>query len=132
MTGLPPEYLIVVCEFTYDPRGKNRYIPSEVRRFLAGKKHQLYGRKKREGLPEKITNKFGPEILIPLHFSLIKYPVKIEGRLFNAAVGAIMIYRLAIVDRETFKQVYNDICEELRKRFKKFEIIVGYGVNDEC
>ena len=125
MSSLPPEYLIVVCKFTYASRGKTRYLPNEVRKFLAGEAHQLY-EKKRPGLPEKIARKFGSKLLVPLHFSLIKYPVKIGGRIFNRAVGAIMLYRLAAVNREVFAQICNVIREELRKRFEEFEVIAGH------
>ena len=128
MSDLPPEYLIVICKFTYASRGRTRYVPNEVRRFLAGEAHQLYDKKKRPGLPERIAKRFKSEILVPLHFSLIKYPIKRGGRRFNAAVGAIMVYQLVAVDRALFKQVHDAICEELRKRFKEFEIIAGYGV----
>ena len=131
LSSLPPEYLIVVCSFTYASQGKTRYLPNEVRRFLAGKAHQTnYDEsKKRPGLPEKVEEKLGSRVLVPLYFSLIKYPIKRGGRLFNAAIGAIMIYQLSVTDFETFKAVCKIISEELGKRFNKFEIIIGYGVN---
>lgn len=128
---MPPEYLIVICEFNYASRGRTRYLPNEVRRFLVGEAYQMY-EKKRPGLPEKIAEKFGSEILIPLHFSLIKHPIKVEGRTFNAAVGAIMVYRVAAMDREKFKQVCSAIYDELKnhsKYFPKgFKIVTGYEV----
>ena len=131
LSNLPPEYLIVICSFTYASGGKTRYLPNEVRRFLAGKAHQLYEKKKRRGLPEIIAEKIGSEVLIPLHFSLIKFPVKIGGRLSNAAVGAIMVYQLATLDRDMFIQICNAIYKELSNRFKEFEItlMAGYEVS---
>jgi len=134
LNTLPPEYLIVVCKFTYASQGRTKYLPNEVRRFLAGKAHQssYEESKKRPGLPEKIEKELNSRILVPLYFSLIKYPIKRGGRLFNAAIGAIMIYQLMTTDMETFRVVCRIIYEELRKRFKEIEIITGYGVNLEC
>lgn len=130
MSRLPPEYLIIICEFTYASLGKTRYIPNEVRRFLAGEAHQVY-EKKRPGLPERIAKKFESKVLVPLHFSLIKHPIKIDGRTYNAAVGAIMIYMITRANWDTFRQVCNAVREELQKRFKNFEILAGHRVEVE-
>lgn len=130
LSGLPPEYLIVVCKFTYASGGRTKYLPNDIRRFLAGEEHQ-FSVKKRPGLPEKIAKKFGSKILIPLYFSLIKHPIEVEGRKFNAAVGAIMVYRLTVMGEEKFKQVCSNIYSELKehsKYFKGFHIIAGYEV----
>lgn len=136
MRNLPPEYLIAVCEFTYASQGGTRYLPNEVRRFLVGMMQQT-GEDKRPGLPERIAEKFGSQLLIPLYFSLIKHPIKIGERLANAAIGAIVVYRNSVVDEEMFMQLCNIINEEWQKRFggvkeiKEFKIIAGYGVSIE-
>jgi len=72
LSSLPPEYLIVICEFTYAPRGKTKYLPNEVRRFLVGMMQQT-GEDRRPGIPEKIAQRFGSEVIVPLYFSLIKH-----------------------------------------------------------
>jgi hypothetical protein len=127
LNTLPPEYIIVVCKFTYESQGKTRYVPNEVRRFLVGESMQT-GEKKVPGLPEKVRKNFGEE-LAPLYFSLIKYPIKLgKRRLANAAKGAIVIYYTSCVDKEKLKQLYAFLNEELRKYFKSFEIIGGYRI----
>jgi hypothetical protein len=136
LKGLPPEYLITICEFTYASRGGERYLPNEVRRFLVGATQQT-SKDKRPGLPERITKRFGSRLLVPLYFSLIKHPIKIGERLANAAIGAIAVYRASIVDEEMFMQLCKAIDEEWRRSFGKvkevkgFRMIAGYGVSVE-
>lgn len=128
---LLPEYLIAICEFTYASRGRTRYIPNDVRRFLVGEAMQT-SRKKRPGLPEIVARKFKSEILVPIYFSLIKHPVRLgRGRLANAAVGAIIIYRTSVADRDSFKQLCSVVSQELKRRFEEFKIIAGYGMEIE-
>jgi len=125
-----PEYLVLICEFDYTPHGRTRYLPVEVRRFLMGGKGRL-------GLPGRINKKFGRKLLAPLYFSLIKHPVKIRGLLVNAALGAVVIYRVAVVDRDDFMQVCKAVNEEVQKRFgdvkevKRFRLMASYAVDVE-
>jgi hypothetical protein len=136
LNGLPPEYLIAICEFTYASRSGKRYLPNEVRRFFVGTMQQT-GEDKRHGLPERIAERFGSRLLVPLFFSLIKHPIKIGERLANAAIGAIAVYRTSVVDEDAFTRLCNAVNEEWQKRFsnikeiKGFRIIAGYGVSDE-
>jgi hypothetical protein len=133
---LPPEYLIIICEFTYASRGRTRYLPNDVRRFLVGEMLQS-SKRKQSGLPEKIAKKFGSRLLVPLYFSLIKHPVIIEGRHARAAIGAIAVYRVLVVDEESFAQLCKAISEEWQNRFgavkdiRGFKIMAGYGVSYE-
>lgn len=136
LKGLSPEYLIAICEFTYASRGRERYLPNEVRRFLVGEM-QSTDKDERPGLPERVAKRFGSRLLVPLYFSLIKHPIKIGERLANAAIGAIVVYRTSIVDEEMFMRLCNAVGEEWQKRFgdvrevKGFRMIAGYGVNVE-
>jgi len=133
LNSLPPEYLIAICEFTYASRGEKRYLPNEVRRFLVGTVQQT-GEDKRPGLPERIAKRFGSQLLVPLYFSLIKRPMKIGGLLLNAALGAIAVYRVPVVDKDVFMQLCSAVNEEWQKSFgnvkeiKVFKIIAGYSV----
>jgi len=126
-SSLPPEYITVICEFTY--AYKTRYLPTEVRRFLVG------GVNGRRGLPERVAKRFGSELLVPLYFSVIKHPVKIGGLLVNNALGAIAIYRVSVVDEDAFMQLCRAVHEEWRKRFgnakeiKRFRMMASYGVD---
>jgi hypothetical protein len=135
MSGLPPEYLIVICEFTYASRGETRNLPNDVRRFLVGEAQQ--SDKKCRGLPEKIAERFGSPLLSPLYFSLIKRPLKIGGRLINSAVGAIAVYYTPVVREEEFTKLCTAVKEEWQKRFgnvrgiEGFKIIAGHGVSLE-
>jgi hypothetical protein len=137
LNSLPPEYLIAICEFTYASRGEKRYLPNEVRRFLVGTIQQT-GEDRRPGLPERIAERFGSRLLVPLYFSLIKHPMKIGGLLANAALGAIAVYRVPVIDEDAFMQLCSAVNEEWQKRFcnvkeiKGFKIIAGYGVGVEC
>ena len=136
MSGLPPEYLIVICEFTYASRGETKNLPNDVRRFLVGEAQQS-GKKKYRGLPEKIAERFGSPLLSPLYFSLIKRPLIIRGRLINSAVGAIAVYYTPVVSEEEFTRLCTAIKEEWRERFgnvrgiEGFRIIAGHGVSLE-
>jgi hypothetical protein len=136
LNSLPPEYLILICEFTYASHGRTRYLPNEVRRFLIGKSQQS-GKGKRPGLPERIAKRFRSRLLTPLYFSLIKHPIIVGGRLVNAAVGAIAVYYTPIVNGEEFARLCSTVKEEWQKHFsnvkeiREFKIIAGYGVSLE-
>ena len=136
LSSIPPEYLIVICEFTYASRGETKNLPNDVRRFLVGEAQQS-SKKKCRGLPEKIAERFGSSLLSPLYFSLIKRPLTIGGRLVNSAVGAITIYYTSVVSEEEFTKLCTAIKEEWQKRFgnckgiEGFRIIVGHGVSLE-
>jgi len=128
LNNIVPEYLILVCDFTYSSQGKTRYIPNEIRRFLMGIIHQAYDKKKRPGLPEKISTELKADVLLPLYFSLIKYPTK-ESR---AALGAIAIYQVITADMDIFKKACSIIRRELRKKnFNEFRLIAGRGMGHE-
>jgi len=114
-----PNRFIVIVEFTYKSKGADRYLPNDVRRLLMGQR--VTGRR---GLPEEVKDRFGDYILLPDKFSLIKRPVKIGGRTFNAARGAVAIYMLTVPEEE----IINEICKmviEKCLRYGNVEIIVG-------
>jgi len=113
-----PEYLVLICKFTYASQGKTRYFPNEVRRFLMGKTHQHYKtRQPTKGLPEMVLEEFHEELIIPFYFSLIKQPI-MEGILHNPAVGAITIYHVTLLDEELFNKLCLFIYEKVKKHLK--------------
>jgi len=91
---------------------------------------------KRSGLPERIAERFGSQLLVPLYFSLIKHPMKIAGVVVTSALGAIAVYRVLTLDKGIFMQLCSAVNEEWQKRFgsvkeiKRFKIIAGYGVDE--
>jgi hypothetical protein len=141
LKSLPPEYLILICEFTYASRGKSRNLPSHVRRFLVGMTQHSGGKKRYkslpESLPERIAKKFGSSLLSPLYFSLIRQPFMIGSRLVNSAVGAIAVYYTPVVNEEEFTKLCTAIKEEWQKTFGEvkeiegFRMVAGYRVRLE-
>jgi hypothetical protein len=137
LKSLPPEYLILICEFTYASRGKSRNLPNDVRRFLVGMTQHSGGKKRYKGLPERIAKKFGSSLLSPLYFSLIKRPFMIGSRLVNSAVGAIAVYYTPVVNEEEFTKLCTAIKEEWQKTFgevkeiKGFRMVAGYRIRLE-
>jgi len=120
-----PDFLIVICRFYYESRGSRRYVPNEERRYLCGRR--ITGRR---GLPEKVKEKSG-EDLFPIYFALIKEPMKIGGRIFNAATGAIIVYRLDVTERKAYEKLKTIVINELKKRYNEnFRLIIGKG--EEC
>lgn len=110
-----PDFLIVVCDFP--PKKRSR--PGEEREFLCGRRLT-----NRRGVPERVEERVG-ESTYPIYFALIKNPVKVGGRTYNAAIGAITIYRLATAKPEVYEKIKAATVEELRKRYRYFMLIAG-------
>ena len=122
---VPEDHIILIFEFNYDSRGKTKYLPNDIRRFLVGKAQQT-GKKIVPGIPEK-ASELGLT-LIPLHFSLIKYPYGASNR----ARGAIVIYRTVALTEESLYKACKFLKEEVLKRFGSFcrgvDVLVGRKV----
>lgn len=119
MKSILPDHIIIIAYFeTYTSKGRRRDVPNNVRKYLMGK----YQSDER-GLPEKINEEYGYDILLPLSFSLIKRPVKVKaykgdkGKLVNAALGAVGIYRY-LGPADKIDEMLNKILEECSRRFK--------------
>lgn len=74
-------------------------------------------RRPTKGLPEVVLEEFGEELIIPLHFSLIKQP-RMEGTLRNPAVGAIAIYHVTTLDKELFNKLCLFVYEKVENCLK--------------
>lgn len=139
------KYISVVIEFKYDSKS-SKNIPNEVREAFMG----LYAPKHPSGrgspILRDINNLCNPneEVLYPIHFSLIKKPVRIdlpgvrEYKLKNTAVGAIILYEYI-----GFLNAYKDCClkiaDFLEKKIEKpkwyleitsIKLIIGYDLKD--
>lgn len=87
------KYISVVIEFEYYS-ADSRSVPNDVRRAFMGLE------KGTPKIPQKVREecKYDREILFPIHFSLIKKPIKIDlpgerrYKIRNTAVGAIILY----------------------------------------
>jgi len=119
MKNALPDHIVIIAYFeTYTSRGKRRDVPNNVRKYLMGKYQS-----DEKGLPEKINETYGYEVILPFSFSLIKRPIQVKahenekGRLVNVALGAVGIYRyLGSVDK--IEEIVNRILKECSERFK--------------
>jgi len=106
MVSLPPEYIVAVVKFK-----------------------PIKGRSKAKRLLLKLPEKVGGNALLPLYFAYINNPVRILGRTYFAAIGAVAIYRLSAADAN--KQLYDRIKEILEKSkcIEEFRVIGGYDMD---
>ena len=131
------KYLSVIIEFEY-----SREIPNDVRRAFMGLE------KGSPNIPlriKKLSN-YEREIVYPIHFSLIKKPIKVDlpgtrnYRYKNTAVGATILYEYLGLP-EDFKNCamsLNNLLKDLKKKktpkyfnsITKINIIIGYDLND--
>ena len=153
------KYVSVVIEFDYHSN-KSKNIPSDLRQAFLGIGPPKYPKNRgNPNFPEKIKERcdYNREIIFPLHWSLIKKPIRFylgdeeerkkEGkkesyRLRNTAVGAIILYKYLGLTKD-----FKKCCIEIEKliREKKdagkpayfapitddIKIIVGYDLNDD-
>ena len=117
------DHIIIMVKFReYASMGSSKNVPNDVRRFLVGTYQS-----ETPGLPDKINEEVGNEVIIPIAFSLIKRPIKLPGakRLINKAIGAIAIYKY-FGPPEELNQVCLKIFEACNKRLKNKR----YGKSD--
>ena len=125
------KYILTIIEFDYDSK-ESRYVPNSIRLSFLG----LEGRSL--NIPKKIKElaKYEKDIITPIHFSLIKKPVKIdlpgkrEYKIKNSAVGAMILYEY-LGRIEDLKMVVNAFDELIRAIINKgtpkyFSFITNY------
>ncbi|TKJ22454.1 MAG: hypothetical protein CEE43_06065 [Promethearchaeota archaeon Loki_b32] len=93
-------YILVIIEFQYDSQ-KSKNVPNSIRQAFLGICPPKYpsGRGS-PNIPKKMKemSNYNTEIITPLHYSLIKNPLKIDipgiskPKLRNSAVGAMILY----------------------------------------
>lgn len=135
------KYILVVIEFEYHSTS-SKDIPNDVRRAFMGLE------KGSPKIPEKMKEecKYDREILYPIHFSLIKKPIKIDipgqrkYRIRNTAVGAIILYEYLGLPKD-FKSCcikFDEFLKGLMKKkvpkyfdsFTDIKIIIGFDLKD--
>ena len=154
------KYILVVIEFDYHS-SESRNIPSDLRQAFLGISPPKYPKNRgNPNFPEKIKERceYKREIIFPLHWSLIKKPIRFylgddekndeknktkqTYRSRNTAVGAIIHYKYLGLSKD-----FKKCCIEIEKliREKKdagkpayfapitddIKIIVGYDLNDD-
>jgi len=108
------KYILTIIEFDYNQK-EFRYVPNSIRLSFLGLE------KGSPNIPKKIKElaKYEKDIITPIHFSLIKKPVKIdlpgkrEYKLRNPAVGAMILYEY-LGRIEDLKMVVNIFDEFIR------------------
>ncbi len=141
-------YVLVVIEFQYDSK-KNRFVANDVRQAFLGISPPKYPEGRGSpNIPKKIREKcsYNREIINPIHYSLIKKPVKAEipGRriytIRNIAVGAMILYKYLglFEDLKNFLNIFESYVRTLIKNKKpiyfshvtNFELIIGNKWDD--
>jgi len=149
------KYLCVVLEFDYDSKTKkSKFTPNDIREAFLGisPPEYPYGRGN-PNIPSEIKKFFGydREIIYPVHFSLIKKPVKVEiedkntGKkknytIRNSAVGAIILYKYLglLEDYESCCKAIEKLIKDKKNagkpahiaNIKDLKIIIGFDYKD--
>lgn len=145
------KYISVILEFEYDSKDKKKkYRTNDFREAFLGLSPPKYPNARGSpNIPKTIRElcKYEREIIYPIHWSLIKKPVKADMPdkkdnyiMRNTAVGAIILYEyLGLLED------YKRCCLELEKLIKEkkkegkpihfkslknFKIIIGYDLKD--
>jgi len=81
------DYIIVIVEFQYDTQTE-RTVSNDIRRAFLGLDRSS------PNIPKEIQEIVGSthQPINPMHFALIKKPIKLGTRFRNPAVGAVIIY----------------------------------------
>lgn len=143
------KYISVVIEFDYHSTDR-RNIPSDLRQAFLGIGPPKYPKNRgNPNFPIKIKERCGyeREIIFPIHWALIKKPIKIDlgdgnYRSRNTAVGAIIVYKYLGLSKD-FKKCCIEIEKLIREKKDKkkpayfapitddIKIIVGYDLKDD-
>ena len=116
------KYILAIIEFDYDSKDtRSKYTPNNVREAFLGEK------KGSPKIPMKLKEmcSYEREIVFPIHFSLIKKPIKAElpkkdGKktknytIKNTAVGSMILYEY-LGSSKDFKKC----CDQFEKLLKK-------------
>ena len=125
------KYILAIIEFDYNSK-ESRYVPNSIRLSFLGLE------KGSPNIPKKVKElaKYEKDIITPIHFSLIKKPVKIdlpgkrEYKFKNPAVGAMILYEY-LGRIEDLKMIVNTFDELIRLLINKgtpkyFSFITNY------
>lgn len=107
------KYILAIIEFFYD--SKFRFVPNSIRLAFLGLERGS------PNIPKKIKalSKSDNDIIHPIHFSLIKRPVKIElpgnrsYKIRNTAVGAMILYEY-LGELKDLKDILNLLDQYIR------------------
>ena len=149
------KYLCVVLEFDYDSKiKKSKFTPNDIREAFLGISPPEYPHGRGSpNIPREIKKICGyeREIIYPVHFSLVKKPVKFEmedkntGKkknytIRNTAVGAMILYKYLgrLEDYEKCCKSIDDLIDIKKKdgkpahivKIKDLKIIIGFDYTD--
>ena len=144
------KYISVVLEFEYDSKVKKfKFRSNDIREAFLGISPPEYPNGRgNPNVPRKIKEKlnYNREIIYPVHFSLIKKPVKVDlptkknYTIRNTAMGAIILYKYLglLEDYKKCCEAIEQLIEEKKKEgkpihiveIKDIKIIVGYDLKD--
>jgi len=97
MLEFRPNLIFVIISFKYESDKKikesgtqisNKGVPNEIRRAFLGEDRGSPNIPKK--MQEMVESK--EQVIFPIHFSLIKKPIKIGTRFRNTGVGAMILY----------------------------------------
>lgn len=144
------KYICVVLEFEYDSKAnKVKFRSNDIREAFLGISPPEYPNGRgNPNMLRKVKEKlnYDREIIYPVHFSLIKKPVKVDlpqkknFTIRNTAMGAIILYKYLGLLKH-----YRKCCEAIEKivkerkkegkpihivEIKDIKIIIGYDLKD--
>ena len=145
------KYISVILEFEYDSKNKKKkFTPNDFREAFLGRSPPKYPNARGNPNVPKVVRercKYEREIIFPIHWALIKKPVKADMpdkrdnyTMRNTAVGAIIIYEyLGLL--EDYKQCCLELEELIKdkkedgkpvyfKSLKNYNLIIGYDLKD--
>lgn len=136
-------YVLVIIEFQYDSK-KSKFVVNDLRQAFLGISPPKFPKGRgNPNIPKKIKEKceYDSEIIKPIHYSLIKKPVKAEipgGRSYiirNTAVGAMILYKYLglFKDLKKFLKIFDEYIKILIKNKKpvhfshvtNYDLIIG-------
>lgn len=148
MSEFRPNKILVIIEYDYDSK-KSSFVPSSIRQAFLGISPPKYPKGRGSpNIPEKIRHLCGSDrdIIHPIHYSLIKNPLKVEIKgkksyiIKNTAVGAMILYEYLGLYEEMkkFLIIFNDYLKLLLDKgkpiyfsfCKNYTIIVGNDFKD--
>lgn len=139
------KYITAIVEFDYDSKEtQSKYTSNNVRESFLGLE------KGSPKIPKILMEKcdYDRDIIFPVHFSLIKKPIKaqIPGKdkpytIRNTAVGAMILYEYLGLP-EHFKKCYKEFSDLLKKMIKEKKpkyykyitnkkLLIGFDVKNE-
>jgi len=127
---LDNDYIIIIVEFHYDTQ-KEKTISNDIRRAFLGLERSS------PNIPKKIQEIVGSthQPINPIHFALLKKPIKIGTRFRNPAVGAVIIYEYIGLsqDFDSFIKLFHTYLKDFFRNKKQyylkncssFKLIIG-------